>query len=361
MFSKTIYSRFIFLLSFILNLVACGMQRQPIPPGTIPSQGDLPRSEEAYGQQVLNQLSKQYSIVHSEKLNRRVHNIVTRLADSSGASRNPWRIFILNGDDVLNAAATRGNYVFVWTGLLRIVNNDDELATVLGHEIGHVLAGHTMPTPAEEVNQILVGAAGSAANAALGSGVGILGGQLASSLAQALIINPESQRIELEADHIGLFMMARAGYDPRYAVKLWKKLSSQIDSSGPALAFLSTHPPSQERIDQFNRLMPRALAEFNKNPSKDSFDYNPTTKTDTFDFNPNSLNKRPKPYGETWIVQEDWTEVYGQADQHSRLITRLFYGDHVRVRSSNGHWLEIDRPVRGYVQGRDFSPIETKK
>ena len=330
-------------------------------PGEIPTQGDVDPSDEAYGEKVLFELSKTYPVSNSERLNRRVRSVVARLADAAGAGTQPWHVYVLQDDDTLNAAATRGNYVFVWTGLLNLVSSDDELAAVLGHEIGHVLAGHTMPTPTEEVNSILVSTAGIAANTALGAESMGLGGQVASMLAQALLVNPESQRLELEADHIGLFMMARANYNPEASVSLWKKMSEKTGSGGGAMAFLSTHPPNEDRINQLEQLMPEARqVRGGPSHSGDSFNRNP--KQVRAQKEPDSFNLSPTPYSpgtgiERWKVVEDWTEVHTRPDKTSRIKNRLFWGTEVAVRSAKDGWLEIEHPERGFVHGRDLAPV----
>lgn len=348
------------ILLLSLCLAACAY-RTPVKPGEIPTQEDVDPSDEAYGERVLFELSKTYPISNSERLNRRVRSVVARLADAAGAGTQPWHVYVLQDDNMLNAAATRGNYVFVWTGLLKLISSDDELAAVLGHEIGHVLANHTMPTPTEQVNSVLVETAGIAANTALGTESMGFGGQVASMLAQALLVNPESQRLELEADHIGLFMMAKANYDPEASVSLWKKMSERTGTGSGALAFLSTHPPNEDRIVQLEQLIPEARrASGSSEPSKrDTFNRNqvpPTraAKPDTFNLRPDSY--QPGPGIERWKVVEDWTEVYTRPDTGSRVKNRLFWGTEVAVRNTRGGWLEIEHPERGFVQGRDLSP-----
>jgi predicted Zn-dependent protease len=283
---------------------------------------------------------------------------VNRLTSAARADTNIWNIFILQDDNVLNAAATRGNYVFVWTGLLDFIGNDAELAAVLGHEIGHVLAGHTKPTAQDEVNEILIGIAGVAADVAVGRRVGDLGSQLAQILAEAILVNPGRQSLELEADHIGLFMMSKAGYNPLDAIELWERLSNTSSSvSESTFALLSSHPPSQERINQLEKLMPRALDDYEdakRNPTRIK-----PKQTFARDRLKNELaldnNKIVKlDNHEVWLVKTDWTEVYTQPDQNSRLKTRLYYDAKVLVTEINGTWLKISKPVSGFVQESDL-------
>ena len=349
--------RYLLVIAFAIFTTACAA-RTPVKPGTIPQQEDVMPNDEAYGQRVLYELNQTFPISASEKKHRRVRSIVQKLADAANAGTHPWHVYVLQDDGMLNAAATRGNHVFVWTGLLKLVDSDDELAAVLGHEIGHVLAQHTMPTPTESINEVLVSTAGVAANTALGTNSFGIGGQLVGMLAQAVLVNPESQRIELEADHIGLFLMAKAGYNPNASVTLWEKMSKK-SGGDEALAFLSTHPPNSERIEQLQKLIPQTMNSYGKSDNtRDSWnrkqsDYK-REKPDSFNLKPD--NPLTKPGVEIWQVVEDFTAVFSKPDTKSRLREHLFHGTEVIVRRREGPWLEIEHPLRGYVLGRELSP-----
>jgi predicted Zn-dependent protease len=253
----------------LLSFYSCASGRIPVTPGTIPKQeATITPEDQKYGSQVLRELSKQYPTSNDSKYIDRVDNIVIRLTDAIKADTNPWQTYVLKGDDIVNAAATRGNYIFVWTGMLQKARNDAELASVIAHEIGHVLANHTMPTPGEQANTAMGGIAGSITQeiiVAKGGGVlGQLGGQIVQDLLSAIISNPQSQRLELEADHIGLFIMARAKYDPRKALDFWMKLKDDPNfNSNNTLEFLSTHPATDTRILELNKLLPKAMEIYN--------------------------------------------------------------------------------------------------
>ena len=121
--------------------------------------------------------------------------------------------------------------------------------------MGHVLANHPKPHPGEETGRILAGVAGDVANQAIrlqGGAVGALAGlgELVARLAlNALLVYPEQQEKEYEADHIGLFLMAEAGYDPEDAVRFWERVQNDPVFSGLPVEFLSTHPSSEGRLE----------------------------------------------------------------------------------------------------------------
>ena len=254
----------ILLLASSLIASGCAPSRIPITPGTIPEQASVSSTDEQYGHEVLAKLTERYPLSNDDKHIERVRNVVERLSSAANATGNPWHAYVLVGDNFKNAAATRGNFIFVWTGMLREVKDDTELATVLAHEMGHALAGHTLPDPAEEANAMMAGIAGNVAKQIVyrqgGTVAGLAGlaGVLVAESIKAIIVNPESQRQELEADHIGLFIMARAGYNPQKAIEFWKRVQLQPGFSGSSLDFLSSHPSSESRIQRLEEYSFRA-------------------------------------------------------------------------------------------------------
>lgn len=173
---------------------------------------------------------------------RCVAQAVTREVRMQGAPQT-WEVEIFE-DGSANAFALPGGKIGVHTGLLKVAVNQDQLATVIGHEIAHVLAGHsnerastTLATQgALEALNVLSGPASAAKNRTLAVlGVG----------AQVGVLLPFSRAQESEADILGLDLMARAGFDPRQGPALWENMA-KLGGSPPEL--LSTHPSSGTRI-----------------------------------------------------------------------------------------------------------------
>jgi predicted Zn-dependent protease len=255
------------LIVTLTLLAGCGSGRVPVPTGTIPEGSYVSAEDEAYGHQVLATLNRSYPMSRDDAAIERVRGLVMRLAKAANADQHPWNVFVLEGDGVMNAAATRGNYVFVWTGMLRAAPDDGELATVLAHELGHLLANHTKPTPAEEASQIMAQATGEIAGQIIATQPGYaplaqITGILVTEIVKALVVNPDAQRIETEADHIGFFLMADAGYDPNDALRLWSKMANNPDTAGGGLQFLSSHPASEERLEALRALLPEAMERY---------------------------------------------------------------------------------------------------
>ena len=168
-----------------------------------------------------------------------------------------WEVVLFESEQV-NAFALPGGHIGVYTGLLNVAVNQDQLATVMGHEVAHVLAQHGN----EQVSRSqLTGIGMQVADAALGaSGVAnkdlyMAGLGLGT---QVGIILPFGRYQESEADIVGLELMAKAGFNPQESVTLWQNMAKAGGSQGPEL--LSTHPSHSTRIEELqaaqNQVMP---------------------------------------------------------------------------------------------------------
>jgi predicted Zn-dependent protease len=146
-----------------------------------------------------------------------------------------------------------GGKIVVFSGLIdRLKLNDDELAAVIGHEIAHALLEHGRARMSEQVLKS-VGLNLAAAYFGLSDGSAMLLGQAA----QVAITLPYSRSHETDADLVGLELSARAGFDPRAAVTLWRKMAAA--SAGQPPQFLSTHPGHAQRIGAIERALPTVL------------------------------------------------------------------------------------------------------
>ena len=151
-----------------------------------------------------------------------------------------------------NAWALPGGKVGVYTGIFKAARNQDQLAGVIAHEIGHVVSRHhneriTRQQGASTGLQILSAIVG----ARYGEGVGNTVGQVGSLGAQGLFLLPNSRTQESEADVVGQQLMAQAGFDPMGAVTLWQNMASAGGSRPPA--FLSTHPEPESRLRELQQ------------------------------------------------------------------------------------------------------------
>jgi metalloendopeptidase OMA1, mitochondrial len=178
-----------------------------------------------------------------------------------------WEFRVIN-KNVPNAFCLPGGKIGVNTGLLTIVQSDAELAAVLGHEVAHALARHSAERLSDERAATVALTAATIGLAVLGarSGTTSPGTSAAISVAALAagagvnygILMPMSRKQESEADHIGLVLMAMAGYDPHAAITLWERLASlSKGQKGPQ--WLSTHPADDARIADIKSWVPEAM------------------------------------------------------------------------------------------------------
>jgi predicted Zn-dependent protease len=222
----------------------------------------LPESEDAQmGLQAYQEIKQEEQISRNPELNRRVQEVGRRIAQVSGHPEWDWQFTVFENDEP-NAFALPGGKVGVYTGLFKVAKNDDQLATVLAHEVGHAIARHG----AERMSQgILAQLGGAAVGVATGSEAYV---QAYTQLATLGVLLPYSRTQESEADEIGLMLMARAGYDPREAIKLWQNFEALGGARPPE--FLSTHPSEGTRIERLQKLMPKALEIYRNNGAQTS-------------------------------------------------------------------------------------------
>lgn len=233
---------------------------------TVPMTGrkqlvDISREQEmALGFQSFRQVLQQERVASGPNADA-IREIGRKLVSVSEDKNYQWEFVLLDSDDV-NAFALPGGKVAYYTGLLRVTNTPSQVAAVMGHEIGHVIARHG----AERMShQKLVQIGTMAAGMAIGDMDSTTQRTVMGAIglgSQFGILLPFSRDHENEADHIGLMLAARACFDPREAPLLWQKMSQQ-GGQKPA-EFMSTHPSDSTRIRKLNELMPAALAEREK-------------------------------------------------------------------------------------------------
>lgn len=351
------------LLKFVISLVlvgilsGCGASRAPVAPGEIPPGAYVSAEDEQYGQQVLATLMQSYPLSRDDNAINRVRDIVDKLAEAAGANKSPWNVYVLSGDSVVNAAATRGNFVFVWTGMFHVARSDGELAGVLAHEMGHVLANHTQPTPAEEASEITASIGGNVARQVVAvqgpyGALAGLAGLLTEEAIKAFVVNPESRRKEFEADQIGMFLMADAGYDPHDAISLWTAMEQRSGGVGVP-TILSSHPADDDRLAELELILPEAMERYRVAGS-----FKPRAKTERApQFEPDSFSIARDPAEQqepSWRAIEDGTTIFSSPNTRSRPLARLKRDEPVTARYKTDEWFEVTAPVKGYVLGAEI-------
>lgn len=213
-----------------------------------------------------DKLKQSTPISKDPEQNALVKRVGQRIAAVAPLPNAQWEFVVFDKPDVMNAFCLPGGKVGVYSGILKLTQNEAGLATVVGHEVSHAVARHGEERMSEGL--LLQG---------IGMGLAALTQsrpEAAQQLMQAAygvgatvaVELPHSRKQELEADHLGLIYMARAGYDPQEAVAFWQRFKAYNDKQGGGKppAFLSTHPVDDKRIEQLNELLPQAMAEYQK-------------------------------------------------------------------------------------------------
>ncbi len=253
----------VMLLAFAPALVALGGCASTTESGTVGADRKqllLVSSEQLETMAAKSYAQLQSSAAKKGALNKdaallaRVRAIATRLEPQTAvfradAPRWKWEVNVITSDE-LNAFCMPGGKIMVYSGLVtQLQATNEELAVVLGHEIAHALREHSR----EQVSQAIAAQTAIGVSAAL-LGLSTTSSDLAGNVYDALISSKFSRTDESEADRIGLELTARAGYDPRAGVSLWKKMMAHSHGASPE--FLSSHPADETRVKEIESLLP---------------------------------------------------------------------------------------------------------
>ena len=172
-----------------------------------------------------------------------------------------WDYVLVDNDKVVNAWCMPGGKIAVYTGLLKITKNADALSIVMGHEIAHAVARHSVERMSQAmtlnlgtaVADIFLGGAISKTRNTVGQNTGL-------DIFQLGIMNPFGRKQETEADYLGLIFSSLSGYDIRESVKLWQRMSEKKGKEPPV--FLSTHPSSKKRIQNLENWISEVIIKY---------------------------------------------------------------------------------------------------
>jgi predicted Zn-dependent protease len=208
------------------------------------------------GLQAFDTLKRDKKLSYNSQYNQATTCIANAITQIVGGS---WEVVVFE-DTSPNAFALPGNKIGVHTGMLQLVENQEQLAAVIGHEIGHVMAKHSNERASQEM-AMSQGLNILQALAMPSSPLGQLGFGLLGVGAEYGVLKPYGRTQESEADIIGVDLMAKAGFDPRFSVSLWQKMGQATQGKQP-VEFMSTHPSHATRIQNLEQHMPQAMALF---------------------------------------------------------------------------------------------------
>tara|TARA_B100000963_G_scaffold332447_1_gene323974 strand:- start:43 stop:876 length:834 start_codon:yes stop_codon:yes gene_type:complete len=173
-----------------------------------------------------------------------------------------WDYVLVDNDKVANAWCMPGGKIAVYTGLLKVTKNIDALSIVMGHEIAHAVARHSVERMSHAMTlnlgttiaDIFLGGAINRTRNTVGQNTGL-------DIFQLGIMNPFGRKQESEADYLGLIFSSLSGYDIRESVKLWQRMSEKNKGKEPPV-FLSTHPSSAKRIENLKNWISEVMIKY---------------------------------------------------------------------------------------------------
>jgi len=222
--------------------------------------------ENAMGLTAYQEVLKEEPVTSDKALIEMVQRVGQRIAAVADRPDFEWEFNVIESP-TQNAFCLPGGKVAVYTGILPICQTEAGLAVVMSHEIGHAIARHggermslqTAENKAKEALQYIMREQSDNTQqivlTAYGAG------------AQYGAILPYSRKHELEADHIGIMLMAKAGYDPSEGPKFWERFAGEKDGAAP-MEFMSTHPSDARRSAALRDLLPEAMSLYQAAPEK---------------------------------------------------------------------------------------------
>lgn len=223
-----------------------------------------------------NQVKKESQIIEGTDQSRMVKRVGTRIqraveqyfqeqGQSNYLADYQWEFNLIKEDETVNAWCMPGGKVAFYTGIMPICKDETGVAVVMGHEIAHAIANHGSERMSQQY----------AASTGLGIASVLLTGGAGPTLSSEMILQAAgagtslgilafSRKHESEADKLGLYFMAMAGYNPQEAPRFWERMSSNSSSGKAPPEFMSTHPSHDTRISDLNANMPKAMEYYNR-------------------------------------------------------------------------------------------------
>ena len=246
-----------------LTVTACTVKRAPVEHGIIPKLAAPTPAAEEFGKTLFTELHSDYKLDSENQKKEELIEIFNKLALAASVESLPWHIYLFSGSEIADVRAVHGNYIFVWTGVLDAVQNEDEFAGILACELAHVLAHHTDPvqfTIASDVFFTVTELATSVGLMVASQGTVAIGGHgwMKWAYNEVTDLDPldriYSEELEREAASIALLIISRTNYSPKALVNFWKRIAED-ESLHAKFKKISRSLSPQERAVMLEALM----------------------------------------------------------------------------------------------------------
>lgn len=266
MFSR--FKKYALILPLFVLLSGCAstppsskhFSQGAVPQATVPSPNNIANTRKAIVQELGHKQG--FRLTDRGAEHARVDRIVRRLSAASGLGGFSYPVLIADAGNKANAMAVNGNTIVVYKALLQRVPDDNELAAVLAHEVAHITNRHHADNQLEQ-REAIVQIGSTLLGNVIGSNYDQEAGQLAQNIAGTIgkgaYVNAYSREMEFEADHTGMLLMAKAGYNPQGALRFWGRANQIFGTTSGSSDFLSTHPSEGRRLERLRQTMPVAV------------------------------------------------------------------------------------------------------
>jgi predicted Zn-dependent protease len=242
----------------------CTVKHVPVPAGMIPNPAPPTATEIAYAQRLFNSLCEDHALAAGHIRDGQLLAAFDHLVEAADSDRPAWQIHLFDAPEIVDVRAVHGNYIFVWSGFLDVVQNEDEVAAVLAGEMAHALARHTEPVEFTMATDIFFSVAEMATSIAIMAAsqgmVAISGnGWMKSGYVHAADLDPLDREYdedyEKEAAAIALLLVARSKYSPEAMLDFWKRLL-KTDAYPDKKIRLNRNFTPRQRVLMLQELLP---------------------------------------------------------------------------------------------------------
>ncbi len=213
-----------------------------------------PQEESKLGTDSYKDILSKSKISKDKIQTQRVKRIGEKIAIAANKPNFKWEFNLVDNDQI-NAFCLPGGKVVVYTGILQVAKNDDQLATVMSHEIAHALARHGAERMSHQQITNAIGQIGSVLMSGYSPEYSSAFNLAYSTGVNVGVMLPFSRSHENEADEIGIHLMKKAGYNIREAISFWKNMKKLKGSNSDENSLFSTHPSDNERIKNITKIV----------------------------------------------------------------------------------------------------------